>query len=184
VGWCAFPFLFQIVVGRPKLDLPTIILVPVIAVGVAAWIASWADGPTLKRVVALVGSQAALLLAFCLALSRSNPDLSWMNLAQKRLAASDMVLTRSRTHHYLLQNRFNVRALDLSEPTRLSPELHARWWSEARARVEAATGERRRVVLDWKLDRAPVAPRPYPFEPELHRLLLLAPIVELDERQP
>jgi hypothetical protein len=180
--WCAFPFLFQIVFGVPKLDMPAIILAPVLALGCASWIASWSDEHRAKRIVALIVGQVAMLGAFCVALGQTDPDLAWTRVAQKRLAASDLVLTRSRTHEYLLRHRFEVRALDLSAPTRLAPDLQARWWSEARAQVESAHEANRRVVLDWKLAGDPLDTRAYPFENEVQRLLLLAPAVELDER--
>jgi hypothetical protein len=146
--WCSVPFVFQVALGRPNLDLAALVLGPVLAVGMAAWLASATHDQGSWRHQVLVVAQVVLLLSFMWALARADPERAWTELIRRELRASDLVLTPSRTHHYLLQQRFRIEAVHLGQVRKLSPEERPAWWDALGERAAAAKSQRRRVVLD------------------------------------
>ena len=182
LAWCVVPFVFQIWLGRPNLDLATIVLGPVITVGLADWLSSQPEDSVGTRYQLLCVSQLVVLVSFGLALARGDPDREWTNMARDQLTSSDLVLTRSRSHDYLLEHRFRVESVHLNEPRRLPVEERPAWWHALEERVAAAAKDGRRVLIDRANRRTMGVDLSDPDAAELQRVLLAAPVYPLRAR--
>lgn len=178
--WCLFPFAVQALLGRPNLDLATLVLAPILTLGLADWLGRIDAASGLgRRYRLLVFSQAVVLVSFALALRHADPEREWTRWIRGELMRGDLVLTRSRAHQYLLEHRLGTEAVYLDTVSRLPAEERPAWWAALGERVQAASAARRRVLLE-RSGAAAALLNSYRFERELGALDLLAPIVRLD----
>jgi hypothetical protein len=173
LAWCLFPLVFLGAMGRFDLELLALILGPLLPIGLAALLASWKPPALQRRAAVLAAGQLVLTIGFCLAFRLTDPLRAWTRQAEQRLTGEDFVLTSSAEHQHLLRYRFELPSVDLWEPVRLDGAAAQAWWARTSEAVERAHRAGRRVVLDEPTTRL----RRYPFEPELRRLMLVAPVV-------
>ena len=182
--WCLFPFAFQTLLGRPNLDLATLVLGPILTLGLADWLGRSEAAPgSGRRYQLLVLAQVVILLSFALALRGADPELEWKRWMRKKVDSTDLVLTQSRAHQYLLEHRFNIEAVNLNAADRLTEEERPGWWTALGERVQSASAARRRVLLERSGASASLLGSSR-YEHELRALDLLAPIVRLDPTRP
>ena len=182
-GWLAafvgVPILVKVLAGTPGLDTSSWVLLPVCALGLAAFLQRLPESRRMGLIVALFGIQMALNVGFHWAMRLGDPTREWVASAARTLNPGDMVITKDQVHDYLLHHRFRVRTINLRTPVELASELRADWWYDARELVRDHARHGGRLVLDWKVDSPPSGARDYPFPRELHELVLLGPFVHL-----
>lgn len=187
VAFAGVPLGLKLLGGSPNLDLAAWVLSPLIAVGLASFLARIQEERLWKTILVFSGVQIAVNLAFLSIVDRTDPNREWAQSAAKmlqpgdRIVPGDLVVTRNQQHDYLLHNRFKLQTVNLRTPIELDDQGRAAWWIEAQERVRSQGRAGGRVVVDWKVGEPPPGGgRGYAFPQQLHELVLLAPVVHLD----
>jgi len=155
-AWCLAP-LPAILAGSPVGRLPGAALLPAAALGLADWMAREErpedEGRALRRAALVLAAQVALGALVVAAFVHTDPERGWRELARRELEPSDVVLTTSELHLYLLRHRWHVRA-ELFPPAFFDAR-ERRWLEETEPELRAAAARGRRVVTDGEREHFP-----------------------------
>lgn len=178
-AWCLIPWIVQSLGGTIDDDLPYLWLVPPALLG-------WLE---LHEILARreaerfiwLSSIALLGLGFgaVVFLRGLDREAEWRERASLVVDKGDLVLTTSPDHRYLLEQRFALEVVDLTEIEALLVEDRAGGWSRLEARIDALRQVGRRTVLDTAVtgSASPLSPD---VKARLQRLCETGRVLDLD----